>query len=111
MPPGQQNPCGAGAVGAGCVMGVFFGAPAENAAVETADAKKKTPARAIDLSMGFSCVLVVANDAGRPEGTTSTPFDIRLAASSAPGRNPALPRLPRVETVLVLEHRLHPGLQ
>jgi hypothetical protein len=78
MPDGQQNPCGAGAVGAGCVTRVFavpvaVGAAAENAAVERADAKKKMPARAIDLSMGFSCVLVVADDAGPPRCDDSAP--------------------------------------
>jgi hypothetical protein len=38
----------------------FLSAAFENDAVETAETKKKTPARAMVLSMGFSCGEVVS---------------------------------------------------
>jgi hypothetical protein len=43
-----------------------LGAAFENVAVEKAETKKKTPANAMVLSMGFSCDVVKANDAGPP---------------------------------------------
>ncbi|HVZ72239.1 MAG TPA: hypothetical protein VHJ20_07680 [Polyangia bacterium] len=61
MPEGKQKPWGAGAFGAACVV---FALGDETAAVEMADAKKKTPASAIPLSIVFSCGDVGASDAG-----------------------------------------------